>query len=468
MKLSLPRIMVAGACGDGGKTMVALGLTAAFTRRGRRVAVFKKGPDYIDAAWLGRAGEGECGNLDTYLMPRDVLLQAFAERGNGADLAIVEANRGVHDGSDASGAHSSAELAKLLKMPVVLVLDATKTTRTLGAIALGIKSLDPATTFAGVVLNRVAGERHARVASKAIEEIAGLAVLGSIPKLADARRIPGRHLGLLPIHEYDDLEGALAYAADVMERHVDLDRIEQLAGETENLSVPECEMVSVSEEPVRIGVLRDGAFSFYYPENLEALEKNGATLIAVDSVSDRRLPQLDALYIGGGFPETHAERLTGNSDLRYSISVEAAKGLPIYAECGGLMYLAESIEWQGKQYPMCGVLPIQVAMHTKPKGHGYADFTVDRDNPFFDVGQSLKGHEFHYSQIVDSEPLDVNTAFALSRGSGIGKGRDGILRYNTLACYTHVHALTSPLWAKGLVKAARRYANERSVQGLAS
>ncbi|RJO66764.1 MAG: cobyrinate a,c-diamide synthase [Myxococcales bacterium] len=455
MQTAIPRLLVAGLSGDGGKTLVALGLCAALRRRGRAVAACKKGPDYIDAAWLGLAAGRPAVNLDTYLMGSEVTRASFIRHAQDADISVIEGNRGLYDGSDAGGAHSSAALAKLVGAPVLLVVNAAKATRTLAALVLGCQKMDPEVRFAGVVLNQIGGERHARVAREAIETVCGIPVLGVVPKLADAGRIPGRHLGLVPVDEFPDLDGALSLAADVAEKYLDLDRLLALAAEVEPLSVDSTVESVRQTADATIGVLRDGAFSFYYPENLEALRQAGATVAPIRSMADEALPDIDALYIGGGFPETHAERLVQNAPLRRAIAEAARAGLPIYAECGGLMYLAREIRWQGKAFPMCGVLPLVVQMHDRPQGHGYAELTVDAANPFYPVGTRLIGHEFHYSSVVGGEATE--TAGAVRRGAGLGNGRDGLVVGNVAAFYTHVHALGAPEWATGLVAAAQRF-----------
>lgn len=459
MRSDTARILIAGASGDSGKTLVALGLIAALRRRGSKVVAFKKGPDYIDAAWLGEAAGAPCFNLDTMLMGVDTVRYSFARRSSGADIAVIEGNRGLHDGVDSAGTHSSATLARELDAPVLLVLNATKSTRTLAGIVLGMKELDRSVRIGGVILNRTAGARHVRVAKESIENETGVPVLGAIPKLAGARRIPGRHLGLLPVSEYEGIKDAMDYAASVVEKYVDIGKLNELASRARAIEVPDDDRSAEKRAFVRVGVLRDGAFSFYYPENLEALEFEGAEVIPVHSASENAFPDIDALYIGGGFPETHAEQLVGNEALRSSIARAAGNGMPVFAECGGLMYLSESIAFRGEQYPMCGVLPCRITMHEKPEGHGYVELKTELDNPFFEKGADFKGHEFHYSQIEAGATDGLKTVFALERGTGVGGGRDGLVNGNVLAMYTHLHALSVPKWACGVVEAAARYKN---------
>jgi len=482
MATSDARLVIAGLSGDAGKTIATLSLLAALRQRGRTVCVFKKGPDYIDPAWLSRAGETTCRSLDTYLVDPDRVVRSFvahADRSD-ADLAVIEGNRGLYDGKDVAGTHSTAELAKRLRAPVVLVVNARKTTRTVAAIVKGCVDFDPALKIAGVILNRVAGERHLRILRESIAEHTGLDVPGAIPKLGeDSVLIPGRHLGLVPPSEFafgDDLRTRLLAIA---EDHLDVDGLMRIAGTAGPISptrtstaAPSGAPGSVTASPpveartarVNIGYFRDAVFTFYYPENLEALQAAGARLVPVSSLTDAGLPAIDALYIGGGFPETHAEALTRNRAMMRSVRRAAEDGLPVYAECGGLIYLARSIRCRDAVYPMAGLFPIDLSMHAKPVGHGYTSVRVDTPNPFYAVGTSIRGHEFHYSG-VDRDGPGPRTCLDVECGVGVGGGRDGLVHLNTLACYTHVHADGVETWAPSIVSRAADHAAKRRVPG---
>jgi cobyrinic acid a,c-diamide synthase len=458
------RLMIAGTGGDAGKTLLCLGLLATWRREGQELRAFKKGPDFIDAAWLGWASGAPGRNLDTYMMAPEVAHGSFCRHGAAEGLNIIEGNRGLLDGVDATGTHSSASLARLLDCPVILVVSPVKVTATAAAAVLGCRQLAPGVRIAGVVLNRVRGERHERVVREAIEQRAGVPVLGVLPPL-EGPGLPSRHLGLVPPAEHGPAERLRTDLERLVAANLDRERLLSIARAAAPLmGPPEPPAEKEAEGPkVRIGYFRDSAFTFYYPENLEALEASGATLVTVSALADRELPVMDALYIGGGFPETHAERLAGNSSLLQGVRRAAAAGLPIYAECGGLMVLAESLEWRGKIVPMAGALPIRVRMHDRPQGHGYSQIIVDAPNPFLPVGTVLKGHEFHYSSIIEEAP-ELRTAFAVVKGQGSFHNRDGVLRNNVLASYLHVHALGAPEWAKGMVEAARRH-RDRGGQG---
>jgi cobyrinic acid a,c-diamide synthase len=457
MHLSTPRLIVAGLAGDSGKTLVALGLARALARRGRAVAPFKKGPDYIDAAWLGAAVGGVGRNLDTFFMPPEAIGEAL-RRGTGADLMLVEGNRGLHDGFDTSGSHSTAELAKLLRAPVILVVDVTKMTRTAAALVIGCQALDPRVTVAGVVLNRVATARQERVIRGALEEISAPPVLGALPRL-QGDPLPGRHLGLVTAAEHPRREEALDRAAEAVEAHLDLDALLEVAATAPPLEFPDRAPVAPGSR-VRVGVFRDAAFSFYYPENLEALEEAGAELVAISPLSDRSLPAVDALYLGGGFPEVHAERLAGNRPIRDAVRSAVQRGVPVYAECGGLMYLARELVVEGTTFPMAGALDLVLTQTPRPQGHGYVVARVDRPNPFFAEDACLRGHEFHYSR-VDGGDDRTRTVLQLERGQGVENGRDGVVTGRVFASYLHLHALGTPAWAPSLLAQARTYQRER-------
>jgi len=444
MTESYPRIMIAGTSGDSGKTILTLALLAAWRQEGIPLRAFKKGPDFIDAAWLGWAAGTPGRNLDTYMMGFEVVARSFSEHATSEGLNLIEGNRGLLDGVDSEGTHSSAALAETLACPVVLVLSPTKVTATTAATVLGCQQLAPDLDLRGVILNQVAGERHARVVRQAIEQHTGVPVLGVLPKI-NGQVLPSRHLGLVPPAEQEPAELLRDIMANAARQNCDLERMLDIAHSAGSLKATAPEPVEneshlATAERVRIGYFYDSAFTFYYPENLEALQNGGAELVAISALTDKQLPPLDALYIGGGFPETHTEKLSANQDLLGAVQQAATGGLPIYAECGGLMYLAESLEWEGNHVPMAGVLPIRVRMHDRPQGHGYCRMVVDQPNPFFSEGTVLVGHEFHYSFLTGGA-TGVTTAYRVEKGRGCVDNRDGIVHGSTLASYLHLSLL---------------------------
>jgi cobyrinic acid a,c-diamide synthase len=470
-------LLVAGLRGGGGKTLLSLGLATGWRKKDVIVAPFKKGPDYIDASWLSLAAGRPCRNLDLYFHSPDVVLRSFHDGSRGAHVALVEGNRGLFDGMDAQGSFSSAELAKLLEAPVLLSVDATKTTRTAAALVLGCLTLDPEARIGGVVLNRTAGSRHETVLRQSVEGVCGVPVLGCIPRLQD-NPFPERHLGLVPPQETEDTADPLARVVDVAERYLDLEAILDLARTAEPLEVPDAPQLQaregkearggreaappLSSPPARIGVFQDAAFQFYYPENLEALQGAGGELVPISPLQDEGLPPVDALYLGGGFPETLAVGLSENVSFMASVREAAAGGLPVYAECGGAIYLGRRLHFQGETYQLAGVLPVDFAFQAKPKGHGYTLLETVGENPFFPVGEVLKGHEFHYSYMVPEEGNDLPFAFLVRRGFGFEGTRDGLVYRNVLASYTHLHALGTAAWAPSLVRSALRHRMGRS------
>ncbi len=455
-----PRVMIAAPHGRSGKTTVSIGIVAALAGRGLTVQPFKKGPDYIDPSWLSGAGGRPCRNLDLFMMGEDATATAFRRATSDADIAVIEGAMGLYDGLDLEGSGSSAALARLLGVPVLLVVDATRMTRSVAALVGGYQRFEPGVNVAGVVLNNVGHSRHEEMLVAAIERYCGIPVVGSIPKRRELT-IADRHLGLVPRGEDDGLVPVIEEAHRVVEQHVNLDLLLEIARSAAPL--PEntgLEASEASAEPsVRIGVIRDRVFSFYYPENLEALENAGARLEIVDSLADRVLPAVDALYIGGGFPEVFMGQLEANESLRRDIHRRVQGGLPVYAECAGLIYLSRAVRWGDRKAEMVGVLPCEIEMTRRPQGHGYAVAEVVAANPFFSRGESLRGHEFHNTRVVSLDRSKTKFAYKLRKGFGIDADHnDGLMVDNVLAAYTHLHAAAVPKWAERFVEAAQREA----------
>jgi len=452
-----PRVIISGLSGDSGKTIVTCGLLTCLKDRGINVSGFKKGPDYIDAAWLNLASGKLARNLDTYMMGFEMVKESFVKNACTDGYNIIEGNRGLFDGVDCKGIHSTAELAKILQSPVIIVQDISKVTRTAATSILGCKNFDPELNIAGVILNRVAGERHEKIVKEAIEEITGIPVIGAIPKLPGKLILPSRYLGLITPIEFDQKSLFFRELENVIKNNVDIQKILEIAAEAPLLEFKEPEYKKEFKPiNVKIGYFKDKAFSFYYPENLEMLTEEGAELIPISSTHNAYFDDLDALYIGGGFPEMNLSYLTSNRGLIAAIKKMAEDGLPIYAECGGLMYLAKEIMWKEKKYSLAGVLPISIEMHDKPQGHGYCEMAVDRDNPFYNKGVIIRGHEFHYSKIFDYDP-EIKSCLAVTRGCGCFHDRDGLTYKNVFASYLHVHALATPEWVSGMIRCAKNY-----------
>jgi len=453
-----PRIAIAALKGGSGKTVFSLGLTAAWRQKDFRVSPFKKGPDFIDAAWLSLAAGRSCHNLDSFMMTDVQIIRSFLENSADSDLSLIEGNRGLYDGLDTDGCCSTAELAKLLRCPVVLIVDVTMVTRTAAALVLGCQQLDRELNLSGVILNRVAGLRQETLVKDSIEKYCGLPVLGSVPKLKEDP-FPERHMGLIPHQERGQADRAIEWARTTVEKHIDTKAFWRLAQEAGAL--PEDRFLEerrlgdrVADAPPRIGYILDRAFWFYYPENLALLEKMGANLVEINALEDKDLPPIDALYVGGGFPETQARALADNRIFRESLKMRIEAYLPVYAECGGLLYMGEHLLVEGKSYPMVGALPLDFSMGKKPQGHGYTILEVTHDNPYYPTGEILRGHEFHYSRPLKDESTEIPSVFKMIRGKGLDGQRDGFCRKNLLATYTHIHAAGNTSWGENFFKAA--------------
>ncbi len=449
-----PRIVIGAPKGRSGKTTVSIAIGRALRKRGFSVQPFKKGPDYIDPSWLTLACGRSCSNLDSFLMGEEMLLTSFVRRSRDADLAFVEGAMGLFDSPEADGRGSVAALARMLQAPIVFVVDAERMTRSVAALVSGFQHFEAGTDLAGVILNRVSSGRHEKKLLDAVERYCGIPVLGVVPK--DSRlTITERHLGLIPSVENDQAESVVEIICDKVGTHLNLDAIMTMGREAPEQSVPEGSLAPAVKQTSRIGVIQDRVFSFYYPDYVEALRDVGADIVPINALYDWRLPDVDGLYIGGGFPELYPAGLEANSGLRADIAARIEDGLPTYAECAGLMYLCRAIRWQGKRYKMVGVIPAEVELSRRPEGHGYVEVTVEAENPWFPTGLVLHGHEFHHSRLVKQEP--VATAYQVRRGHGIDGRVDGIFYKNMFASYTHLHVLGAPQWAKSFVALAMKY-----------
>lgn len=456
MQHKVKTIIIAGLSGGSGKSVVSVALTAYLHKSGSSVTPFKKGPDYIDAGWLSQAADGPCYNLDPYLMSSDEIKDSFHSHSASSDYAVIEGNRGLYDGVDIDGGFSTAELGVQLKVPVLLVVNCTKVTRTVAAMVLGCRELDTRVQLAGVVLNQIATARQESVISRSIKKYTDIPVVGVVPR-QKKDIFPMRHLGVTPHQEAGSALVVIKELAELAEQNFDLPKIVDLMHPIAVAPV-KADDTAHQKDGVTIGIIRDKAFQFYYEENLDALRNYGAKLVMIDALESEGLPEgLDGLYIGGGFPETSAGELAKNIQFRESVRRYAEAGLPIYAECGGLIFLGRSIVIDDKEYPLTDVFPVTFGISRKPQAHGYSIFNVDRDNPFYPVGTTIRGHEFRYSTILEWGGKDDDLSVKMQRGTGFVNGRDGLVKNNVFALYTHVIANGTPEWAEGLVNAAEKY-----------
>ncbi|MDD2701756.1 MAG: hydrogenobyrinic acid a,c-diamide synthase (glutamine-hydrolyzing) [Sideroxydans sp.] len=470
------RMLISAAHKSSGKTMVSIGLCAALAARGHAVQPFKKGPDYIDPMWLGQAAGHACRNLDLYLMENDDVVATFAR--HASEVNLVEGNKGLYDGLALDGSNSNAALAKLLDLPVMLVIDARGMTRGIAPLILGYQAFDKDINIAGVILNNLGGKRHESKLRQVIEHYTDVPVIGAIQH--DERlSIVERHLGLMPSNESHVANAKIKQIGEAIAEQVDLDKLLELSRK-EPLPTPHKASVSALPygDKVRIGIARDRAFGFYYADDLDALETAGAELVPFDALRDAHLPEVDGLYIGGGFPETCATELAANTAMRGEIRQAIAGGMPTYAECGGLMYLSRSLTYEGRTFDMVGAIPGDVQMHAKPIGRGYVHLKEDAEHPWPRPGTNphpnplpegeganvrnnclIRAHEFHYSSL-ENLPPDSRFAYHVERGHGINGDRDGIIINNLLASYTHLRTIGSCYWATRFVGFIRRCKGE--------
>jgi cobyrinic acid a,c-diamide synthase len=466
------RVYISAAHKSSGKTIVSLGLCAAIREKGLSVQPFKKGPDYIDPLWLGRASQSHCINLDFNTQNRTQIVSSFSNQSLTADVAIVEGNKGLHDGVAIDGSDCNSELAFLLSIPVILVLDTQGTTRGIAPLLLGYQVFDQRINIAGVILNKVAGTRHEQKLRENVETHTDIPVLGSIPR--DERlSIDERHLGLIPSSEILGADERIDSVRELVELNVDLHRLLALTRVNAESGLPAADEnraavvsnnrseipLELPEPDLRIGIPRDRAFGFYYIDDLDALRREGCEVLFFDTVEDESIPEgLDGLFIGGGFPEVHMSALHQNDSMRESIRRFVLGGGPVYAECGGLMYLGQSIRWGEKQAEMVGVIPANTEMTARPVGRGYVELEETGLSPWGRISpqsQFLNAHEFHYSKI-EILGSGHRYAYRVKRGWGIDGKNDGLITGNVLASYSHLRNIDPVNWTANFCRYVRK------------
>ncbi|MGD9000224.1 MAG: cobyrinate a,c-diamide synthase [Granulosicoccaceae bacterium] len=454
----MPHVLVSAAHKSSGKTTITLGLAAALRMRGLTVQTFKKGPDYIDPMWLNMASGLPCHNLDFYTMQADEIDSWFVTYSRDKDFSLIEGNKGLYDGLDLDGSNSNAALAKRLQAPVVLVIDARGMTRGIAPLILGYQAFDKDINIGGVILNRLGGSRHEEKLRRVIEHYTDVPVIGAVHN-DERMEIDERHLGLIPSNEAAIAREHIDTIGELVAEQVDLDRLCAIGDTAGKIDAPPLDIKSKPAD-VRIAVARDEAFGFYYAGDLQALETAGAEIVPFDTLNDKQLPEnIHGLFIGGGFPEMRMLELAANTSMRASIRQAIENDLPTYAECGGLMYLCESLEWHEQSAEMVGVIPSHCIMHKKPQGRGYIRFTETDAMPWPDKPDStIHAHEFHYSSITQpASDWPHQYAFTIERGAGIIDKKDGLVYKNLLACYAHQRDLASNHWAKRFVDFVRQH-----------
>ncbi len=449
-------LVIAGTHSGVGKTMVTLGLLAAWKRRGVVVQPFKVGPDFIDPGHPAQAAGRQSHNLDSWMLSREENRRIFWRYAATAELALVEGVMGLFDGfGGSSEAGSTAQMAKWLGLPVLLVVDVRAMARSVAALVKGVATFDPDLTLAGVVCNRVSGPSHLAHLQEALTTLPGIRCFGGLPR-EEGIAMPERHLGLVTAADYPLDAAALGALADWVENHLNLEDLWQ--------SLPEVSRPRQAEAAppllprIRLGVARDQAFCFYYPENLAWLEYFGAELVECSPLHDHGLPPgLSGLYLGGGYPELYAAGLAANESFKEDLRRQALAGLPIYAECGGLMYLCEALQdGSDNRYAMAGVLPLHVRMLPRLKSLGYREVVLLADTLLGPAGTTVRGHEFHYSEII-GDTAALRQVYQVAPRQGGAPRLEGYSLGNVLASYLHLHFGSNPAAAKAFTHACRLY-----------
>ncbi|KJS03885.1 MAG: cobyrinic acid a,c-diamide synthase [Peptococcaceae bacterium BRH_c4a] len=457
----LPRIVIAGVHSGVGKTTVATALMKALAKTGLKVQPFKVGPDYIDPGYHTAAAGRPCRNLDAWFLGADGVREMFVRSAAGADISVIEGVMGLYDGRGSGDEGSTAQVARLLKAPVILVLDARSMARSAAAMVLGYKSFDPELNLCGVILNRVGSERHCRLLTEAIEESTGIPVLGRLGHGSEME-LPERHLGLLPTAEKNNLSSLLDTMAHKIREGVSLEGLVSLAGQAPPAPQPERLIFSenAAKPRARIGLVLDEAFNFYYRDGLELLGHLGAEMVDCSSLEGKLPADLDGLYIGGGFPEMFAREISQNLEFIMGVREGCARGMPVYAECGGMIFLSGAVtDFSGRRHKMAGIIPGETVMLKKRAALGYVTAVSLKDSILAPAGSRIKGHEFHYSTLQGMDPS--HHAYLLKKEGEEGARPDGYSSGSLIAAYLHIHFAGCPREAGNFVGACAAFRHSR-------
>lgn len=446
----MAHLLISAANKSSGKTVLSLGISSLLKKKGLNVQSFKKGPDYIDPMWLTKATQQNCYNLDFWTQSKQEIKSTFASHHNQADISIIEGNKGLHDGLATDGSNSNAALAKLLHAPIILILDTRGTIRGVAPLVLGYQQFDLDANIAGVILNFVGGNRHEAKLTNVLEYYTDIPILGTVhrdPKL----ELVERYLGLMPCNEDQSAEKKITGVANIIENQINLDqilKIAQTASKIENIDTTNPKHTN----SLKIAYARDEAFGFYYADDLDEFSRLGIQLIPFDTLNDSRLPNADALFIGGGFPEKRMRQLENNTTLKKDIFNAIDKGMPTYAECGGLMYLCSSLTYKSETHKMVGILDADCKMYEKPIGRGYTLLEKNSCHLWKKVQPThIPGHEFHYSKLTRVSTR-YDYAYKVKRGYGIDSEHDGIIYKNLIACYAHQRNTSKNQWIQGFIE----------------
>lgn len=440
----MAHLLLSAANKSSGKTVLSLGICAALRAQGHTVQSFKKGPDYIDPMWLAKATQRSCYNLDFWTQSDNEIKTTLSTHNQDADITIIEGNKGLYDGLAADGSNSNAALAKLIDAPVILILDTRGTIRGVAPLLLGYQQFDPAVNIAGVILNFVGGKRHAAKLRAVIERYIDIPILGMVQRNVELELVE-RYLGLMPSNEDNMADKKIARIAEIIAKQVDLEKIFAITNSTNNIQADAKQEV-VKQYDLKIAYARDEAFGFYYADDLDTFDQLGAKLIPFNTLSDTSLPQVDGLFIGGGFPEKRLQELAANTNMKQSIYNAIENGMPSYVECGGLMYLSKSIKYEDQHSEMVGIIQAECEMYAKPIGRGYTLLQNNQQHPWSVMQNTeIPGHEFHYSKLLNV-PTDTIYAYKVNRGYGVNGENDGIVYKNLLACYAHQRNTQQNQW----------------------
>ena len=452
----MSHILISAAHKSSGKTVSSVGISAALHAQGLNVQTFKKGPDYIDPMWLAKATQRNCYNLDYWTQSEVEILTTLSHHNQDADIGIIEGTKGLHDGLAADGSNSNAALAKLTGSPVILVLDTRGTIRGVAPLLLGYQQFDPGVNIAGVILNFVGGGRHASKLQTVIERYTNIPILGMIQRNKELELVE-RYLGLMPSNEDQSADNKIKHIANILASQIDLNKVVEIAKTAIPISNYPKEKLNARYD-LSIAYAKDEAFGFYYADDLDTFRELGVELIPFDTLNDKTLPEADALFIGGGFPEKRMQQLASNSNMKAAVHSAIEKGMPCYTECGGLMYLCNSIQYEKQRAEMVGIIKADCEMHEKPIGRGYTLLQSTTQHLWNGVEQDeLPGHEFHYSKLNQTLD-DTHFAYQVNRGYGINGQNDGFQYKNLLACYAHQRNTQQNQWISNFlefVKTAR-------------
>ena len=460
-RTGIPRLVIAGTQSGVGKTTIVSGLLSALRRRNLQVQSYKVGPDYIDPGYHRLASGRPCHNLDSWLMPEERMLSLFAATSQSADIAVVEGVMGLYDGGS-GGVASTASIAQLLQAPVILTVSARSAGESVAAVVMGFRDYDPRVRLAGVILNQVGSESHRLMVTEAVERI-GVRVLGVIRR-EESLKVPERHLGLLPVTE-NEAEPVLAKIHQAIAGQIDIEALIEIAKTAGPLAIP-AQPSLPEQRRARIGVAADEAFSFYYPESLRVLEEMGAELVEFSPLNDRQLPAVDGLLFGGGFPEMFLQRLSENQTMLAGLRAAHATGMPILAECGGYMYLTRSVEdFSGRTFAMAGLIPQICCMEKKLQAVGYVEAVACRDHLLGQTGETLRGHEFHFSRMESAESgYPISAAFRFRKKRTGSEVCGGYAADNLVASYLHIHFAGNPAAARRFVDFCAAWRQEREAR----